>query len=195
VCEHAPMPPVRSALLVLAAATLLAGCGSSQTAPLPPGPAPPQEANLHWLERYPDTGPALVFRAEHFEVTRTGWRAEIGLENQTSTTWRLVETPTTGFGLMLFPTNDESDVESRSSGGDLPGLRSAQSFNPLLPPSLVPGSSWHGTIAAPGPLAVGLYARVVFGQLVAEGDVPKGMPAQFSWITDNAYKLEGAKPG
>jgi hypothetical protein len=59
----------------------------------------------------------------------------------------------------------------------------------------VPGSSWHGTIAAPGPLAVGLYARVVFGQLVADGDVPKGMPAQFSWITDNAYKLEGAKPG
>ena len=51
------------------------------------------------------------------------------------------------------------------------------------------------TVAAPGPLAVGLYARVVFGQLVADGDVPKGMPAQFSWITDNAYKLEGAKPG
>src|SRR6188472_480516 len=157
------MPLLRSALLVLAAATLLAGCGSSETAPLPPGPAPPQEAELHWVERYPGKGPAVVFRAEHFEVTTSGWRAEIGLENQTSTTWRLVETPTTGFGVMLFPTNEVAEVESRSSGGDLPGLRAAQTVGPPLPPSLAPGASWHGTIAAPGPLAVGLYARIVFG--------------------------------
>ena len=96
---------------------------------------------------------------------------------------------------MLFPTDEVSEVESRSSGGDLPGLRAAQTFDPPLPPSLVPGGSWHGTIGAPGPLAVGLYARIVFGQLVAEGDTPEGMPAQFSWITDNSYKLQGAKRG
>jgi len=195
VCEHAPMPPVRSALLALVAVTLLAGCGSSQPPPLPPGPAPPQEAELHWVERYPAQGPALVFRAEHFEVTKSGWRAEIGLENWTSTSWRLVETPTTGFGVMLFPTDEAAEVESRSSAGDLPGLRAAQTVDPPLPPSLAPGASWHGTIAAPGPLAVGLYARIVFGQLAAEGDPPDGMPAQFSWITDNSYALQGPKDG
>lgn len=189
------MPPVRTVLLVLAALTLLAGCGSSETQFLPPGPAPPQDAELHWVERYPAQGPALVFSAEHFEVTKSGWRAEIGLENQSATTWRLVETPTTGFGVMLFPTDEVSEVESRSSGGDLPGLRAAQTFDPPLPPSLVPGGRWHGTIGAPGPLAVGLYARIVFGQLVAEGDTPEGMPAQFSWITDNSYRLQGAKRG
>jgi len=189
------MPPVRSALLALAAATLLAGCSSSEPPPLPPGPAPPQKAELHWVERYPADGPAMVFRADHFEVTKSGWQAAIGLENQTSIAWRLVELPTTGFGVMLFPTNEVSEVESRSGGGDLPGLRSAQSFDPPLPESLAPGASWQGTIAAPGPLAVGLYARIVFGQLVADGDVPTGMPAQFSWITDHAYKLEDAKQG
>ena len=175
------MPPVRTVLLVLAALTLLAGCGSSETQFLPPGPAPPQDAELHWVERYPAQGSALVFSAEHFEVTKSAWR--------------LVETPTTGFGVMLFPTDEVSEVESRSSGGDLPGLRAAQTFDPPLPPSLVPGGRWHGTIGAPGPLAVGLYARIVFGQLVAEGDTPEGMPAQFSWITDNSYRLQGAKPG
>jgi hypothetical protein len=147
------------------------------------------------VERYPAQGPALVFSAEHIEVTKSGWRAEIGIENRTSTSWRLVEMPTTGFGVMLFPTDEVSEVESRSSGGDLPGLRAAQTFDPPLPPSLVPGGSWHGTIAARGPLAVGLYARIVFGQLVAEGDAPDGLPAQFSWITDNSYRLQDAKRG
>ena len=133
--------------------------------------------------------------ATRFEVTKSGWRAEIGLENETSTSWRLVESPTTGFGVMLFPTDEVSEVESRSSGGDLPGLREAQSFEPPLPPSLGPGESWHGAIAARGPLAAGLYARIVFGLLSASDDVPEGLPAQFSWITDHAYKLKDAKPG
>ena len=194
-CDHAAMPSLRSALLALAAATLLAGCGSGEPPRLPPGPAPPQEAELHWVERYPAKGPALVFTANHFEVTRSGWRAEIGLENRTSTSWRLLEMPATGFGLMLFPTDEVSEVETRSNGGDLPGLRAAQTFEPPLPSSLRPGGSWHGTIAAPGPLAVGLYARIVFGQLAAIGDAPAGMPAQFSWITDHSYKLEDAKAG
>ena len=74
-------------------------------------------------------------------MTKSGWQATIGLENQSSTAWRPVELPTTGFGVMLFPTDEVSEVESRSSGGDLPGLRSAQSFDPALPPRLPPEAS------------------------------------------------------
>jgi hypothetical protein len=186
------MPSPRRALVALAAVTLLTGCGSTDSTPLPPGPAPPQQASLDWVERFPGKGPALVFTARHFEVTASGWRAEIGLENDTSTKWRLVESPSTGFGVMLFPTNDVAEVESRSRDGDLPGLREARTFEPALPASLPPGASWHGSISAPGPLAVGLYVRIVFGQLVAVGDPPDGMPRQFSWITDNSYGLEAS---
>jgi hypothetical protein len=189
------MPQARRLALVLTACALLTGCSSGESPPLPPGPAPPQASELHWGERYPAHGAAVVFSATRFEITESGWRAEIGLENQTSASWRLVEMPTTGFGVMLFPTDDVSEVESRSSSGDLPGLREAQTFDPALPPSLGPGESWHGTIAARGPLAAGLYARVVFGLLAVVGDTPEGMSAQFSWITDHSYRLRDAKQG
>lgn len=189
------MPSARRVLLVLAACALLSGCGSTETPPLPPGPAPPQRASLDWVEHYPADGPALVFSARGFEVTPTGWRAQIGLENDTATTWSLVQSPTTSFGVMLFTSDQVAEVEARSRDSDLPGLRPARSFEPPLPGTLPPGRSWHGTIAAPGKLAAGLYARIVFGQLVAEGDVPDGLPRQFSWITDNAYALRGAAAG
>jgi hypothetical protein len=188
------MPSSRRALVALAAVTLLAGCGSTDTTPLPPGPAAPQHASLDWVERYPAKGPALVFSVRRFEVRASGWRAEIGLENDTSAQWRLVESPSTGFGVMLFPTDDVAEVESRSRDGDLPGLREARRFDPPLPAGLAPGASWHGSISAPGPLAVGLHVRIVFGQLVAVGDVPAGMPEQFSWITDHSYALESSRP-
>ena len=192
-CEHAWMPSVFGALAAVAVAFLLAGCSSSDTTtPLPPGPAPPQQASLDWVERYPAKGPALVFSARRFEVTPSGWRAEIGLENETSTQWRLVESPSTGFGVMLFPTDEVAEVESRSRGGELPGLREAWTFDPPLPSALSPGASWHGSISAPGRLAASLYVRIVFGQLVAVGDAPDGMPTQFSWITDHAYALEAS---
>jgi len=188
------MPSALRALAAVAVAFLLAGCTSSDsTTPLPPGPAPPQQASLEWVERFPPKGPAIVFSARRFEVTASGWRAEIGLENETSTQWRIVESPTTGFGVMLFPTDEVAEVESRSRNGDLPGLRQASTFDPPLPSRLPPGAHWRGTISAPGPLAAGLFVRIVFGQLVAVGDAPDGMPAQFSWITDNSYGLEASR--
>ena len=194
-CEHAGMPPVRLVLVALAAGALLTACGSTDTAPLPPGPAPPQQASLDWVERYPAEGPALVFGAEKLEVTRSGWRAEIELENDTSTTWRLVESPVTSFGVMLFTTADVAEVESRTRDNALPGLRVARGIDPPLPPQLAPGESWHGTISAPGKLAAGLHLRIVFGRLVAVGDAPEGMAQQFSWITDNSYLPRAGEAG
>ena len=93
------------------------------------------------------------------------------------------------FGIMLFATGDLDEVEQRGADGDLPGLRPARTFDPALPAKLRPGASWRGTVGADGALAAGRYVRVVFGPLVAEGDAPEGMPAQFFWITDHAHRL------
>lgn len=182
--------PSRSlAVVALVVATLAAGCGSSEPPPLPPGPAPPQTVALDWVERFPPTGPALVFSARRFEVTSSGWRAEIGLENETRTTWRIAESPATAFGVMLFTTDELDEVEQRSRDDELPGLRPARTFDPPLPARLAPGASWLGTMSAPGPLAAGLHVRLVFGRLVAVGTPPEGTPTEFSWITDNSYAL------
>jgi hypothetical protein len=183
------MPRARSALLALAAAALLAGCSSESTPPLPSGPAPPQRASLGWVERFPSQGPALVFDADTFEITSSGWSAEVGLENRTEIPWKIVESPVPSFGVMLFTSKQAAEVEERSRSDDLPGLRAARRFEPPLPAKLEPGASWHGTMSAPGSLAAGLFVRIVYGQLVAVGDPPKAMPTQFSWITDHAYEL------
>jgi hypothetical protein len=183
------MPRLPGALLAVGVAALLAGCSSGSTPALPSRAAPPQRAALDWVERYPSNGPALVFTVSQFEVTETGWKAELELENDTSIPWKVVESPTTSFGVMLFTTDDVTEVETRSRDDDLPGLRAAHAFDPALPPTLAPESTWRGTITAPGSLAAGLFVRLVFGQLVAVGDPPKNIPTQFSWITDHAYEL------
>jgi hypothetical protein len=177
------------------AAGLVAGCGSSEKpAPLPTRAAP-QQAELGWDEQLPETGAALVFRAHRFEVTESGWEADIEVENRTKIAWR-VAGPGTGiarsFGVMLFPTDELEDLERRSRDGELPGIRAAQRFTPELPARLAPGARWRGTIAAPGPLAAGLYLRIVYGPFVAAGDPPEGMQPGFSWITDHAHRLKAA---
>ena len=184
-----------AALLALCAAALLAGCQSSETPPLPPGAAPPQRTELGWVERYPAEGPSLVFEAHSFAVTADGWTADVEVENETEASWEVVQVTRPGegsFGVMLFTSDDPGEVEGRSREGDLPGLRPARSFEPPLPARLSPGASWRGTISAPGPLAAGLYVRLVFGPFVAVGDPPDDMGTQFSWITDNAYELRAS---
>ena len=90
---------------------------------------------------------------------------------------------------MLFATGELDEVEQRGADGDLPGLRPARSFEPALPAELDRGDSWRGTVGADGALAAGRYVRVVFGPFVTEDEPPEGMPTQFFWITDHAYRL------
>jgi hypothetical protein len=178
----------------LLAACLLGGCDSSEEpAPLPTR-APPQQAQLGWEEQLPETGDALVLKAHRLEVTDSGWEADVEVENRTKIAWRLGG-PGTGiarsFGVMLFATNELEDLEQLSRDGERPGLRAARRFSPAPPPRLAPGARWRGTIAAPGPLAAGLYLRIVYGPFVAVGDPPEGMQPGFSWITDHALRLKG----
>ena len=183
-------------LVALGAVLLTAGCSSAGTTPVIPAPAPPQAAELAWVERSPETGPALVFRVRSFTVTETGWKSDVEIENRTDIPWSLGENPVAveqSFGIMLFATGDMGELEQRNQSADLPGLRAARRFVPELPPRLRPGASWRGTISAPGSLASGRWVRVVFGPLVAAGDPPEGMPSQFTWITDHAHRLR-ARP-
>jgi hypothetical protein len=188
----APVPRFVLLALSLALMTLGAGCGSEPIETTPVAAAPPQNATLDWVERSPPTGPALVFRVFRFAVTETGWEADVEVENTTEIVWELGADPVgveQSFGIMLFATRGLDELERRNRDGDLPGIRPARSFEPRLAARLAPGDRWRGVVSAPGSLAAGRYVRVVFGPLVAVGDPPEGMPAQFVWITDHAYRL------
>jgi hypothetical protein len=190
------LPVRRSGLAILAAvAAVTAGCGGGDApTTLPTEAAPPQEAELGWEEQLPETGPALEFIVHRFAVTEDGWDADVEVVNRTGIPWRLPgadDAVPTSFGVMLFPTDDQSELEQRSRDADLPGLRAAERYDPALPARIEPGTGWRGTIGAHGSLAAGLYVRLVLGPFVAVGDPPDGMQSGFSWITDHAYRLHG----
>ena len=126
------------------------------------------------------------------EVTESGWKARIGIENLTKTGWELAPgaTPEGSFGLQLFETKDKTELEERNRAGTLPAVRAATSYEPELPRILEPDAAWHGTISAHGPLLAGSFARVVFGTLVAVGKPPESLGEMVVWITDNAYELQ-----
>jgi len=186
---------LRGLLAVLIAAPLLAsGCGSE------PGPdrqgtpvaAGVQRAELDWVERFPETGPALVFTTTAFAVTADGWNADVAIENETGISWELGSNAIAveqAFGVMLFETGELDEVERRNADSELPGLRAARTFSPALPLTLAPGERWEGTISAPGSLGVGRFVRIVFGALTAVGDPPEGLERHVVWITDGAYRL------
>jgi hypothetical protein len=154
--------------------------------------AGPQLAQLDWRETYGSEGEQIVFTVDELEVTATGWRAQVGVDNASSVGWELAPnaTPDGTFGLQLFETDDPEELEDRNREGTLPAVRAATRYEPELPQILEPGASWHGTISARGSLVAGAWARVVFGTLVAVGKPPEDMSTEVIWITDNAYELK-----
>lgn len=154
--------------------------------------ASPQVAQLDWQETYGSEGEQIVFTVDELEVTQTGWRAKVGVDNASSVGWELAPsaTPDGTFGLQLFETGDPKELEDRNREGTLPAVRAATRYEPELPRILEPGASWQGTISARGSLVAGASVRVVFGTLVAVGKPPKGMSTEVIWITDHAYELK-----
>lgn len=181
------LPPLTVLLGLLAT-----GCGSTATTFVPSMKAPPQEATLGWLEPYPAEKPALVFGVRSFAVTRSGWQAAISVENRSDVGWEVGAprlTAERAFGVLLFPSDDLDELERRNREGTLPALRRATAYVPPLPQVLEPGTTWSGTISAPGPLAGGLWLRVSFGTFTSVGDPPAGAQQQLVWFTDHAYHL------
>ena len=154
--------------------------------------AGPQTVELAWREPYGPAGERLVFTVDRLSVTETGWRARIGVENESSVGWELAPgaTPEGSFGLQLFETGDADELEERNRTRTLPAVRAATEYAPELPAVLEPGAAWEGEISARGPLVAGSWARVVFGTLVAVGKPPEEFEDMLIWITDHAYELE-----
>jgi hypothetical protein len=188
-----------TAATVLAAlvALLATGCGTiggSATGTVPAlVRAPPQHAELGWVEHYPTEKPALVFSVSSFTVTQEGWTAGIAVENRSTVGWEVGDPRYEAelqFGVMLFPDDDLDALEQRNRTGTLPAIRHATAYRPALPSVLAPGKTWRGTISAPGALAGGLFVRISFGPFVSVGDPPDGTAPQVVWFTDHAHRLE-----
>lgn len=175
-------------------AVLAAGCASEPRPVTPARAAPPQAAELDWVETYGKPGARLVFGVERFEVLPDGWRAHISLTNRTAARYSVGDPRSSvdrRFGLMLFQTGDLRQLEQLNRAGELPEVRRAAEFDPELPLVLDPGDTWSGVISAPGALAAGRWVRVVFGTLVPIGESPPDLPEQLVWITDHAHRLVG----
>jgi hypothetical protein len=183
-------------VLPLVAATLsLVGCSATSTATTVPTSiaAPPQSAELDWVEPYPAKSPALVFSVASFTVTAEGWSADVSVENRSNVGYKIVDRhdeAALGFGVRLFPTGSLEDLDRLNRKLELPTLRAATSYEPALPLVLERGATWSGTISARGALAGGLWVRLSFGPFSPVGEVPKGTQAPVDWITDHAYHLE-----
>ena len=183
-------------VLPLVAATLsLVGCSATSTATTVPTSiaAPPQTAELDWVEPYPATSPALVFSVASFTVTAEGWSANVSVENRSDVGYKIVDRhdeAALGFGVRLFPTGSLEDLDRLNKKLELPTLRAATGYEPALPLVIERGATWSGTISARGALAGGLWVRVSFGPFSPVGEVPKGTQAPVNWITDHAYHLE-----
>jgi hypothetical protein len=200
VCEHLSRVSRTTTIVLIALGATFAGFVLASNARRLQGDDPevqpsvaagPQSQSLDWREKYGVPGEEVVFTVESLQVTKTGWRAQVGIENGTSVGWELAPGATSegSFGLQLFETGGEDELEERNQGGTLPAVRAATRYEPELPPILEPQASWHGTMSAPGALVAGSWARVVFGALIAVGKPPEGLEEVFVWITDNAYRL------
>lgn len=153
--------------------------------------AGPQEAQLGWHETYGSSGEQVVFGVDSLEVTQNGWKAIIGVKNDSSIGWELAPgaIPDGTFGLRLFDTGDKSELDQQNRNNALPAVRAATGYDPELPRILEPGASWKGEISAHGALVAGSWVRVVFGTLIAVGKPPPGLQSTLVWITDHTHQL------
>ena len=183
--------------IVLAVVASAGGCGraqsTSETGVPTPARAQPQNVQLGWVEEYPGGGkPSLVFRVNRIQVTIAGWLVELDLENETSVPWAIGDAETSvarRFGLMIFRTGDQRELDQRNQAGELPAIREAVTFAPPLSRILEPGRSWTGVMTGTGALPAGTFVRVVLGAFTAVPEPPEGVESPVTWITDHAHAL------
>jgi hypothetical protein len=199
-CEHFEMRRSTALVLVVLGAALAGLVFSSSAIRLDGDATPaeesvaagPQTAMLFWRETFGPPGQKLVFEVQRFQVLRDGWKAWVGLKNETDVAYEVGDPRATidrSFGLMLFETGRTSELDSRNTENALPTLRPATRYKPELPKILESKGTWHGVISAPGSLVAGSWMRVVFGTLTAVGSTGDVLEDRVVWITDHAYRL------
>jgi hypothetical protein len=154
--------------------------------------AGPQVVQLGWRETFGPKRAGFEFGVQRFEVLPDGWRARLSVKNESPVAFKVGDSrgaPDRAFGLMLFSSGDQKELETRNENGTLPAVRPALVYEPGLPDVLEPHSAWTGTISAHGSLVAGSSVRVVFGVLVAIGRTPDDLPQRVRWITDDSYRL------
>jgi hypothetical protein len=154
--------------------------------------AGPQSVQLGWRELYGSGDERFVFEVESLMVNEKGWQARIAITNDTSVSYALGDPQAAldrEFGLMLFSSGDESELQSRNRDDTLPETRPATRYTPSLPMVLTPRATWRGTISARGRLVARSWVRLVFGTFVVVGTPPDELHERLVWITDNAYQL------
>ena len=184
-----------TALVLVALGAALAGFAFSTAArrgedQVPTGArsvaASPQRATLGWRERHGAAGEQLVFSVRSLEILDDGWRADVSLENRSSTSYRVASTLERPFGLMVFSSGSYDELVERNETGTLPTIRPATRYEPRPPSMLGPGDTWSGTISAPGALVANGWVRVVFGGVTQVANSDESV----TWITDRAYRLK-----
>ena len=146
----AAVPRLPLLVASLVTAILAAGCSSEPAETTPAAAAPPQSATLDWVERSPPTGPALVFRVFRFAVTRTGWEADVEVENGTEVARELGADPVSG-GTMLVkdgrfgPYVTDGEVNATLRKGDEPDTLTAERAADLLAEKRAKGPSTKKT--------------------------------------------------
>lgn len=183
---------MRRLLLLVPLALLAASCGTTPKAggiPVEATKAPPRSVELGWRETYGGPAGRLVFAVERFEVRADGWEAKVSVTNETAVAFEISRPVERTFGLMVFGSGDQAELDRLNADRALPALRPAIALDPPLPRALAPGETWSGTISAPGALPDGRWVRLVFGVFTAAGKPPAGLQPSVSWITDEAYEL------
>ena len=181
--------------LLIGAALALAGCSTTGDPAAVPVrlAAPPQTAQLDWLEPFPAEKPALVFGVASFRVTDNGWSADISVANRSEVGWKIVERNDQAalqFGLMLFPNGDQDEFEHLSTLQHTRATRPATSYTPALPVSSNQGARGGNDLRARRAPWRSL-GQVCFRPFSSVGEPPKGVPASaITWYTDHAYHLE-----
>src|SRR5215210_3587049 len=172
-------PPILAAGMVV-----FAGCGSNPAGPTLAPPAKQRSFRLGWIEHYRSAH--FTFRVERLAVTAGGWQAQVVVENNSETAFRLAERSA---GLVLLETRRRSEIR-RLTGGfqHPPPALKPDRISPEPPPALRPGASWSATISGSEILRRGSVVRVLFGPF-SSIERYRAETEDVQWVTDHSIRI------
>jgi hypothetical protein len=177
-------PRVYPALLAVAVAAALAGCGASPDGPALAPPAKPRTIELGWEERHRDA--QFTFRVDRLVVAEDGWRLTVSMTNASEIPYRPDERSA---GLVFLDSGSTADIR-RLTGNFThapPALKPVRA-SPPPPATLGPGATWRTTVSGTELLRAGSYVRVLFGPFPSVERF-RSEAQEIQWVTDHFVRL------